>query len=353
MLCVHAAPIQVDSANKPTNDFEAVFYELDRLSPEGIWLKPIVRIEIGNWSDGINRDQVRSFRSGLLIQETGDSITIWNRNLESVQFAKSPCEEADVPYAISLTTVSLADQVQHFNSVVEQEDPIGTMSFRRSTFESFEAMFWARVAHARDQFVLRDALVTTARARLDRTPLAYLVDEFFPLQKHWYIMRDWEQSIVSHVTILAKLDEYVQLFPKSLVFKEATDFRDQLRSLIAEKAKHTANARERTQEEVIGDLIFRLSEIDYWGLISLRSPSSRLGSVENPHDKEPILQIYRMGFDARSAIDRSDGGQKADQNQCVASALSVQSRDVEDRRLRRDYSPLAIRKIWGVTRTFN
>ena len=163
-------------------DVDAVFQELDRLSPPGVWEKPIVRLEIASGNDASKNPQVNYFRSGLLIGQTDQHVSIWDPSLESADFSKMPSEEADAPYIVSLKTVTLDEQIQLFKNEIEEEDRKMTFNLRRP--EILEALIWGRVALSLGQFEARDQLVKTAKFRLNKSTLKELTEIHIPVFKH-------------------------------------------------------------------------------------------------------------------------------------------------------------------------
>ena len=268
-------------------DLKDLFQTMDDLSPPGIWNKPLVRLEFANSARWKSNSEF-----GILIEQSEQSVSIWNSRLQLLQFPIHNAKETD-RVAEMVEIVTLPDQIRFFKETLNPD---------KALFNShaISAVFWARVSHACNEPKIRDELVEKAKLLLRDRPLSYLTEDIIPYEEYLRIVRSFEYTSTSRERILDELMRFVRLFPDFGKIAQAIQLRDDVKSLVDEDAKRAniIDVDALPVDESIAELIYQLRNQEDLPLMSMQYHRARLDASANPHENESCWKLYRLGFAA-------------------------------------------------------
>ncbi len=273
-------------------DLKALFQTMDNLAPPGIWDKPLVSLKIGFGSSDSERRRSTYSEFGILVEQSEQRVAILNSKLQFLHLPIRSDEETN-RMVDKLEIVSLPDQVRFFNETLNHDK----VSF---AFPIISSVFWARVAHARGESTLRDNLAETARALLKDYPLSHLTENILPNEEYLRIVRSFEDFSVTRERILEELVRLVQLFPDFSKTAEATQLRNDVKSLVDEDTKHTkiVDLEAFSVNERITELIYQLRNQEEGPLMRMRHHGATLEANTTHLMHDPCWKLYQLGFDA-------------------------------------------------------
>lgn len=297
VLLLFLMPCRAEVSPRDRNEAFQWFDQLQLIDLRG---KPAVNVATASWTRIGNAAPVIHYKIGFLLEEKGDSFTVFFTDLSTGTFqatAPGVAEHERVGYEkVNLEEVAEA-KIKAVNAPFD-EDARLWQGFDKQASLSTELFVIARACALQGLDRQAAELCDLAEASGEGTSLQSTLATDIGHTQMWRAVLAFGDPSISREELLLRFQQLVRQFPSSEHHDRAQATAELLAKMVEEDREHAGNARPLDQlqgKELIAELIFQLRDQNghQW---------SQPGSCDifsDPRGKmSPATQLVNIGFDA-------------------------------------------------------